>query len=615
MEGASLDSSDQRRALTPKGGDLNTDTTKPTRNEVKTFNLPHPINRIPTELLILIFKHTIYQSPGGHSVHFDRIRPKSTFPAGKLSSICHRWRILALSTPDLWSYISISSLEPFKYCRLGWLDALKLHLERSRDSPLALALGMDLFPMSVSDLLPFLDLLGVITPHSRRLRSLKVARLNVVMWTTLRLSKASHLETLSFVATRQNVIALNRSISRSSFPRLQELCAVVYADLSSDPTDQTQVHQSLQRPLSALPWHQITTLSLELDHCNDISATLLGCPAVASLTISLSTSKSIQMASTDEGTFDDLPRWYTRGGDAEAASQTAQKRTILSHLQELTLRISAIVTPGTHVAASHLLEVISCPLLVSLKLEGIGIRGGSRRVADGSDGEIRGCLDALCGFLQSSGPGTLRRLALTEIPMNGALFGFLHGPGMNGLGYLSIREPDSHFHSGGIGDWLRSLFLDRPAVSVHNVDSEGEEARAVPSPIPVPLPNLRDLHLALAIPLPPTSTGILTAPFLLILNTFESIIKSRNRNILHSAVLELPFSSDVHPRDARGLASLRRLQKTTETAIKVMSSRTGEIFVGYNDEAPEARAVTQDGTVCVKVVGQDFLDAMRNLPL
>ncbi|KAL0066780.1 hypothetical protein AAF712_006172 [Marasmius tenuissimus] len=596
MEEASLDLSDQRRVLTPKRGGLNTEITKPTQNEFKTLTSPHPINQIPIELLILIFKHTIYQSLGGHSVHFDPIRPESTFPANKLSSICRRWRTLALSTPDLWSDISINSLEAFERCHLGWLDALKLHLERSKDSPIgiALTLGIDEDLESVSNLPPFFDLLGVIAPHSHWLRSLK----------------AFHLETLSFVTTEQNVIDLNESISRSSFPRLQELSVAVCADLWSDPTHQTQVHQSLQRPLSSLPWHQITTLGLELDYSNDIPTILLGCPAVASLTISLSIFKSIQMSSMNEGTFNGLPGWFTRDGDAEAVSwQTTRERTILSHLQELTLRISTFITPGTYIATSHLLEVISCPSLVSLSLEGTG-------VTDGSASAVRGCLNAVCGFLQSSGSGTrLRRLALTEIPINRALFGLLHGPTMNGLEYLSIREPNSYYHSGGSGDWLVSLLLNQPTVSFLNVDSEGEETRVIAFPIPVPLPNLRDLHLALAVPLPLISTLILTAPALLILDTFESIVKSRTRsNILHSAVLELPlqepYSGDVHPHDACGFASLRQLQKTTKTAIKVVSSRTGEIFVGYNDEAPEARAVTRDGMVRVKVVGQGFLDAI-----
>ncbi|KAK1224828.1 hypothetical protein PQX77_012239 [Marasmius sp. AFHP31] len=572
MTGINLNLSLLRGFLAPSSSDADMNSTMPPHG-----SRTHPIHTIPTELLALIFKHTIQQSKGGHSVHFDITHLNSTFPARKLSSVCRRWRILAISTPDLWFDISIASLEPFRHSYRGWLDALKLHLERSKDSAFGIALTLDMNAKEILNLPPHFDLSGIIAPYSRRLRSLKVARLTPGMWATLRLSEASHLQSLSFtMEPGKHSIELNELTARSSFLKLREF-SIGYAYPWPEP-HQMQVCQSLQRHLPALPWHQITNLSLRLDYWNDIPATLLGCPAVTSLTVCLS-----GFEVTQAGGESRLPRWYTRDGDAAVMSGTTRKRVILSHVQELTLRIYEwiVMTPKAYIATGHLLEVISCPSLVSLGFEGIGNTGV--REGDSNNG-LSECLDALCGFLQSSGSGTLRRLSLENTPMNDdeVFLRLLHGPAMNGLEYLAIREPFSFSHCGaGVGNWLGSLIPSRPTTTTSRRNEEEGKVSAS-----VPLPNLRDLRLALAVPFPLVPTRYLTAPVLLAIQTFESIIMSRTHNPLHSAVLVIPVHHDGYPLpDARGFAGLKELQTSTDTAIKVISPGLG-VVVGYKDVVP-----------------------------
>ncbi|KAL1673497.1 hypothetical protein EV122DRAFT_222499, partial [Schizophyllum commune] len=66
--------------------------------------LPSPVQCLPPELLSYIFVLAVpdlwFKAPsGGMALPF--------------ASVCSEWRALALSTPQLWSYIAISSRQPW----------------------------------------------------------------------------------------------------------------------------------------------------------------------------------------------------------------------------------------------------------------------------------------------------------------------------------------------------------------------------------------------------------------------------------------------------------------------------------------------------------------------
>ncbi|KAF9016248.1 hypothetical protein BDZ89DRAFT_923976, partial [Hymenopellis radicata] len=61
----------------------------------------HPIRSIPNELLLEIFGHCISKIPSDEDP--DTLDPKGA--PWLLARVCHRWRELAVNTPQLWMHL------------------------------------------------------------------------------------------------------------------------------------------------------------------------------------------------------------------------------------------------------------------------------------------------------------------------------------------------------------------------------------------------------------------------------------------------------------------------------------------------------------------------------
>ncbi|KAK7042993.1 hypothetical protein VNI00_008731 [Paramarasmius palmivorus] len=124
------------------------------RSMEKYRSLLSPVHRMPPEILLNIFSFCCERN------ELDYRAPA----VSTLSTVCGRWRDLALSTPALWSSISI---------RFGYWeeegDALdritKFFLERSRASPLRLTLDFTNVAYEIEDVYPTLQALVQAAPR------------------------------------------------------------------------------------------------------------------------------------------------------------------------------------------------------------------------------------------------------------------------------------------------------------------------------------------------------------------------------------------------------------------------------------------------------------------
>ncbi|TCD64431.1 hypothetical protein EIP91_004112 [Steccherinum ochraceum] len=130
------------------------------------LNDPTPINSIPTELLVQIFRHFVRAV----SAQMD----SDESPQWILSSVCRTWNEVVGDAPELWSKIhttSYPSPEQYRYlCQL---------LERSKDAPLEVSVDDSLVHRSLSHHQNSSDTsfsIRLIAPHIQRIATLFLAQ-------------------------------------------------------------------------------------------------------------------------------------------------------------------------------------------------------------------------------------------------------------------------------------------------------------------------------------------------------------------------------------------------------------------------------------------------------
>ena len=108
---------------------------------------PSPINSLPPEILIEIFKARLDDNTQDHippSALERHGRSMSTFHSPcTLSQVCRNWRIVLLSSPDFWTRICLTfdvSLCNDAFEQLYLIEMLETFLERSRDLGLSVVL-------------------------------------------------------------------------------------------------------------------------------------------------------------------------------------------------------------------------------------------------------------------------------------------------------------------------------------------------------------------------------------------------------------------------------------------------------------------------------------------
>ncbi|KAK0205235.1 hypothetical protein DFS33DRAFT_747403 [Desarmillaria ectypa] len=112
------------------------------RNDTHTI-----VGRVPTEILTLIFREAcLPQDPDAGAAEV------LSLTAMDISSVCHRWRAIALDIPDLWATISIKLPTTPPPQTAAFEAALHLYLERSRFAPLSIHLCSSADPLHRIDM-------------------------------------------------------------------------------------------------------------------------------------------------------------------------------------------------------------------------------------------------------------------------------------------------------------------------------------------------------------------------------------------------------------------------------------------------------------------------------
>ncbi|KAI6029845.1 hypothetical protein BKA83DRAFT_4223873 [Pisolithus microcarpus] len=190
---------------------------------IKASAVP-PINRLPNELLAQIFL---------------LIRGN----AQTLASVSHRWRVVIMGTPSIWTRI--------------WLDQyrsrptlLKLHLDRSGQLPLTVSLDS------------YLPELKVVLPHASRIQTLKISSSASVVLSKFASLAFPSLENLRVRLESNSVNLLSTLCSRSPALKCLTLLGLDKPSLAASLTTGLLGNSTPQSTWRIIPAESLTSLSL-----------------------------------------------------------------------------------------------------------------------------------------------------------------------------------------------------------------------------------------------------------------------------------------------------------------------------------------------------------------
>ncbi|KAF9064644.1 hypothetical protein BDP27DRAFT_1333240 [Rhodocollybia butyracea] len=238
----------------------------------KLRSLLSPMRKLSNEILLHIFqyacKENILQSYPWLSEQqpWTKLRsPVITYlPTMAISSVCSRWRTLALSSPSLWANLTVethtATLDQSKIL-LGFIDTVARYLERSGDWPLKIALEIG----------------GTPGPHHEtEIPSLNYLTQHACRW-----------ETFSYWGTYS--LENYEILSGLHFPLLTELCIFSVLDWEQTPDlDRFEYAPKLcaltttELATSKAPYHQLRHLDLQYRNL-ELAEILHRCPSVESL--------------------------------------------------------------------------------------------------------------------------------------------------------------------------------------------------------------------------------------------------------------------------------------------------------------------------------------------
>ncbi|KAF9066742.1 hypothetical protein BDP27DRAFT_1329972 [Rhodocollybia butyracea] len=148
---------------------IKTQQTRLKKHAVDLRSLNSPIRRVPNEILLRIFDYAcdtnlLQEFPWNKDFKFPPstpiVDPYEHLPAMSISSVCARWRSVALSSSAIWSRISLelspenSRLPNVQSVLSGFLHTVALHLHRSGQHPLAVGLNIGGSVNDEDDIIP-----------------------------------------------------------------------------------------------------------------------------------------------------------------------------------------------------------------------------------------------------------------------------------------------------------------------------------------------------------------------------------------------------------------------------------------------------------------------------
>jgi F-box-like len=336
------------------------------------------IYRLPTELLIEIFRHTLQVVDQSRPSPSLCIKPYSRTTPFFLGQICSHWRTITLSTGDLWQSIFISPP------RWEHIPLIRLWLERAGECPLSLWLFQSPCPEK-QELQATHEILLLLVDRIRLWRNINVRFSKVVHEVLL---GVPHGSAVSLEAARVDV----REWDQTSADML-------WRSIHSSPSLRRPdwVNRYRYGPPSHAPWTQLTHITLDGLLSPDVVLNILQhCHNAIDLT---------------------LPHLVSSTAPSSPASDSP---FILSHLRHM--RIS------TETELESLLQNLLLPSLESLNIT-------YRRGACNPDSSLH--LDELVSRSQCQ----LRKLTLSDTNTNSSeetIIAFLRAPALQSLIELQL---------------------------------------------------------------------------------------------------------------------------------------------------------------------------------
>ncbi|KAK1216667.1 hypothetical protein PQX77_020703 [Marasmius sp. AFHP31] len=237
-------------------------------------SLLSPVHRLPSEVLLEIF---------GHCCEFSDLSNRKIPPTMALSMVCGRWREVALSSPCLWSSISITIRRQNEYrLHLGERSITRLtrlFMERSKTTPLKIQLD---FPHDLQGGYSNDVVMGLIDQNSKRWEELKVCGREIYA--------SSQTGSVDLPILRRLTLYSKYDAGTLFLDRFRDCPA-----LTSVCTDITNIEDRLQ-----LPWANIRHLKLrEYTDASDL-AFIESCTSLQHLTL---VNVNNSMGSSDELTI------------------------------------------------------------------------------------------------------------------------------------------------------------------------------------------------------------------------------------------------------------------------------------------------------------------------
>ncbi|RPD56251.1 hypothetical protein L226DRAFT_525556 [Lentinus tigrinus ALCF2SS1-7] len=172
--------------------DINSTAAAPRQNLTRLLRLANtivPINRVPHEVLVMVFKHVTASDENNFAYRFGRLHVieayDQAFAVVAISQVCHHWRETTLEAPTLWTRID-SRYSP---------KLLEFFMARSQKAPISLRLDATEANLAA--------LLNTTVPVDRSVR-----RLDLVIDRTPRKDKVASLAT-RWVAPTLECLTIN----------------------------------------------------------------------------------------------------------------------------------------------------------------------------------------------------------------------------------------------------------------------------------------------------------------------------------------------------------------------------------------------------------------------